>query len=80
MEFLSGTVYSGSWRANQFHGTGKIIYSTGTIQLYDGEWVDNRKCGRGTLYYTNGDCFEGFFKDDMVRYYHFLPDGALFLP
>jgi hypothetical protein len=66
MEFISGNVYNGQWRRNKFHGLGKMLYATGTVQLYEGEWSDNMKSGKGNLYFCNGDGFEGIFKDDLV--------------
>ena len=66
MEFISGNVYTGMWKNGMFHGLGKMIYVSGSIQFYDGEWHSNKKQGKGPLLFTNGDIFEGQFLNDMV--------------
>lgn len=67
MSFHSGDFYSGHWRRNLFHGTGKFLFKQGIIKSYEGEWTYNRKNGRGTMVFSNLDTFEGFFRDDLVR-------------
>jgi hypothetical protein len=33
---------------------------------YDGVMMDGVKRGKGRIIYSNGDCFEGEFRDDKV--------------
>jgi len=32
-----------------------------------GEWINNKVEGSGTFYHTNGDTFEGTFKDEKAN-------------
>lgn len=35
--------------------------------LYEGEWQHDRLTGKGVLTFSNGERYDGFFKDGMVR-------------
>lgn len=82
MSFNTGDYYSGNWRRNLFHGTGKILYKNGVFKSYEGEWVNNRKNGKGIMVFNNLDTFEGFFRDDLVCIFYFqqfLKDFFIYL-
>lgn len=69
MEFVTNNIYDGNWKQGMFHGNGKMHYAAGSITLFDGEWQKNMKTGKGIMHYANGDIFEGYFKDDLVRFF-----------
>merc|ERR1712137_572278 len=65
--YISGTVYSGSWKRNLYHGTGKLTCKEGVFMSYEGEWHSGRKCGKGIMHFRNYDVYEGLFKDDIMH-------------
>ena len=56
--------YSGEWKNNVRHGTGKMYYSNGTI--YSGEWKNDSIHGEGIMEYKDGRQYEGVWTDKFT--------------
>lgn len=69
---IDGTVYEGRFKNNQFHGEGKITFSSGKSIV--GTFHNGELPERGKIYYTNGDVFEGLIfeenpgKEGVMKY------------
>ena len=61
-KFSDGSVYQGSWVANQHHGFGTLHYASGSV--YSGQWVAGRKQGHGTYKWHDGRVEIGFYNQD----------------
>ena len=60
-------IYNGCLNdANQYHGFGKLTFTSGELKYYEGLWDNNLYNGRGKLYHASGDLYEGEFVDDMA--------------
>ena len=46
------------------HGQGKMVYPEGHVyKYYNGNWNNNKFDGEGILKYTNGEKYDGQFKN-----------------
>eukprot|EP00668_Euglena_longa_P002175 GGOE01002517.1.p1 GENE.GGOE01002517.1~~GGOE01002517.1.p1 ORF type:complete len:315 (+),score=31.96 GGOE01002517.1:110-1054(+) len=63
LTFPDGSVYSGEFRDNQFHGRGLYLDRTNHC-AYEGEWKDGKMHGQGTMTYETGDRWEGRWVED----------------
>lgn len=63
-------VYEGSWKNNQNHGKGKMIFTTG--DCYDGDWKEGEFHGTGQFVYNDGDVYDGEFVNNMRHGYGVL--------
>jgi hypothetical protein len=71
--YSSGAVYQGSWRNNEYHGTG--LLATPDYE-YDGNWHQGMKHGsRGHITFSNGMEYIGSWIDDQ-----FHGEGRLRVP
>ena len=60
----TGNSYTGSWSNGKRQGKG--IYSWArSQQRYVGEWADDKRHGQGKLTWSNGDRFEGEFRNNQ---------------
>ena len=53
----TGATYEGAFKANNFHGHGRMRYPNG--DSYEGEWADDKRHGNGTLHHASGQVDEG---------------------
>lgn len=60
----SGNSYSGNWQNGKRQGTGTYSWAHSS-QQYVGEWSDDKRHGKGTLTWSNGDRFEGEFRNNQ---------------
>lgn len=59
--------YHGDLSVDKRHGNGVLTYNEKDSNRrikYIGQWKDGKRCGWGTLYFSNGDRYEGEFKND----------------
>ena len=52
-----GTIYTGSFYANQMHGFGKYVSSEGWV--YEGDFVSGIREGQGLYTFVNGSTYDG---------------------
>ena len=62
VEFPDGSVYTGFFKEDQFHGNGKLVYPDGSY--YRGDWLHGKRDGYGVFEAADGDRYEGDWKDD----------------
>ena len=71
LTFIDGSVYTGEFKNNAAEGRGKLI-SPGCS--FSGFFLNNKKEGEGVAIYSNGEKYEGGFKEDMKhgkgKYYY----------
>ena len=71
--------YEGSWKDNQKHGVGKMVFPNG--DTYEGEWFENKIQGTGTYTYKKtGDVYSGSWVDGKKQgkgEYEFTADRSL---
>lgn len=71
--YSTGAVYQGSWKNNEYDGTGLLVTSE---YEYDGMWHQGKKHGnRGHITFSNGMEYVGGWIDDQ-----FHGDGRLRIP
>ncbi|CAK0791426.1 unnamed protein product, partial [Prorocentrum cordatum] len=70
--------YEGSWRQEQKHGEGRLVFSDGS--KYEGQFRSDRKHGRGKYTYANGSSYEGQWSLDVQEGegVERLADGSLY--
>ena len=61
-DLLDGTRYEGQFSLNRKHGKGKLVYEA-TGDSYDGQFRDNEIHGKGIFTFSNGEKFDGEFKN-----------------
>lgn len=62
---LGQCIYSGEVDADGLpHGHGEASWTSGVAKHYDGNWHHGHMDGQTTYTLSNGDTFEGLFKDD----------------
>mmetsp|Transcript_16221 Transcript_16221/g.29660 ORF Transcript_16221/g.29660 Transcript_16221/m.29660 type:complete len:814 (+) Transcript_16221:851-3292(+) len=64
--FEDGRVYEGEWRWGQMDGKGRLFNSKMQL-IYQGEFSDGHMNGKGTLLCSNGDRFDGDFRDNLFH-------------
>lgn len=57
MEFADGSLYTGDFKENYFHGVGTHRWSNGKV--YEGQWVKNEMHGKGRIKWPDGRSYEG---------------------
>jgi hypothetical protein len=62
---LKSLVYTGEMKAGRRHGTGVLLYRSGS--KYSGQWSENVKEGKGEYWYSNGDYYAGLFHNDLMH-------------
>ncbi|UQZ89024.1 hypothetical protein C4J81_07355 [Deltaproteobacteria bacterium Smac51] len=73
--------YEGEMKNGRYDGRGRLtsFYRDGTFSEYEGPWVrDLKGTGRGRMVYTNGDVYEGEFKNGYRHgrgVYHWRESG-----
>lgn len=60
---MNGNVYEGKWRNDKKNGLGKY-YFFAMDEYYEGEFQNNMKHGFGKYTFSNGDIYEGNFRDN----------------
>lgn len=71
--YSSGAVYQGSWKNNEYHGTGLLVTED---YEYDGNWSQGKKQGsRGHITFANGMEYVGGWLEDQ-----FHGEGRLRIP
>lgn len=64
-DFLSGEIYTGSWKDSAMSGSGKMTFKG--IGTYDGTYIDSKRVGKGTFVWENGDKYDGEWADDKIN-------------
>ena len=61
-DILDGTRYEGQFSLNRKHGQGKLEYEA-TGDSYEGQFENNEIHGTGIFTFSNGEKFDGEFKN-----------------
>ncbi|CAF1420917.1 unnamed protein product [Adineta ricciae] len=68
--YRNGDVYNGSWQNGLRHGHGTYTYHKKTANQsvkYVGNWENDQKHGKGTMTFSNGDKYEGDWKNNNME-------------
>lgn len=68
--YRNGDVYKGSWQNGLRHGHGTYTYYERTANQsvkYVGNWENDKKHGKGTMTFSNGDIYEGDWKNNNMQ-------------
>lgn len=70
MHYASGNVYSGTWKADEKHGEGRMEWRT-VHQVYVGEWQSSQPHGKGNYYWLKpqDNCNEHVIVSVKRNYY-----------
>ncbi|KAJ8319767.1 hypothetical protein KUTeg_001354 [Tegillarca granosa] len=65
MKWKDGRSYVGNFKLGFQHGYGKLMIpqDDGSERVQQGNWKDGRLHGLGKVKYSNGDVYEGYFKE-----------------
>ena len=58
-------LYIGNFISDMIEGTGTVINFENKWNIYTGKFKQNKKEGEGKIIYSNGDIYEGIFKEDQ---------------
>ncbi len=62
LRFRNGSVYSGRFQSNLFHGKGEIAFAS--KDFFEGNFIRGRRQGQGRYVFASGHVYVGDFKDD----------------
>ncbi len=58
----TGNIYCGEFEDGQLKGLGTMIHKA-SGNRYEGQWENGGYNGRGVKYFSNGDIWDGFWRD-----------------
>jgi hypothetical protein len=64
--YANGDTYTGQWRQNAPHGTGKYIFKR-SRQHYEGQFSQGKISGKGTMYFSDGSVYQGQWSDNTMN-------------
>ncbi|CDR95870.1 MORN repeat protein, putative [Babesia bigemina] len=72
-------IYSGIFKNNTFHGTGKLVHAGG--DTYEGDFENGQYCGRGKLISIDGTVKIGSFRNNELQGVCSMikPDGRIYV-
>lgn len=71
--FSNGSKYTGTWKQNKMHGTGKLMLIDGTV--YMGQFMNGKKHGEGKLLKENGVVVIGNWSEDKLLSESYMQDA-----